>query len=80
MSERPAVDVSVVIPCYNHGQYLPEAIASAEAARGVRVELIVVDDGSTEPATLEVLAGLARGGYHVIRQSNQGLSAARNTA
>jgi GT2 family glycosyltransferase len=79
VGEPEAVDVSVVIPCFNHGGYLPEAIASAEAAQGVRVELIVVDDGSTEPATLEVLGGLARSGYHVIRQSNRGLSAARNT-
>ncbi|MDR6436348.1 hypothetical protein J2790_001469 [Paenarthrobacter nicotinovorans] len=42
------VDVSVVVPCYNYGRFLPEAVASAVGQEGVDVEVIVVDDASTD--------------------------------
>jgi glycosyltransferase involved in cell wall biosynthesis len=66
--------VSVVIPCYNQGQYLPDAIRSA-IAREFPVEVIVVDDGSTDDTPQVVLrfAGITR-----VRQHNRGLAAARN--
>ncbi len=80
MSDSGSVDVSVVVPCYNHGQFVREAIASAEASRGTRFEIIVVDDGSTDPLTLDVMARLRRDGYQVIRhETNRGSAAARNT-
>ncbi|MDR7110838.1 GT2 family glycosyltransferase [Microbacterium trichothecenolyticum] len=40
--------VSVVIPCYNYARYLPDAVHSALAQQGVDVEVIVVDDRSTD--------------------------------
>lgn len=70
--------VSVVIPCFNHGEYLPEAVASVEATGRDDVELIVVDDGSTDECTLREMDQLAGRGVHVIRQKNLGLAAARN--
>lgn len=80
MSDPDPVDVSIVVPCYNHGHFLKEAIASAQASRGVRSEIIVVDDGSTDPLTLEVMDELRREGHRVIHHEvNRGLSAARNT-
>lgn len=66
--------VSVVIPCYNQAQYLGEAIGSARA-REVEVEIIVVDDGSTD-GTADVAARFS--GVTLIRQDNRGLAAARN--
>lgn len=68
--------ISVVIPCFNHGQFLPEAIASVERSGA---EIIVVDDGSTDQRTSNETNALAARGIHVIRQENKGLSAARNT-
>jgi glycosyltransferase involved in cell wall biosynthesis len=70
----PAPDVSVVIPCYNHGQFLADAIRSVTA--GTRcVEIIVVDDGSVD-GSAEVARAFTEVRY--VRQSNQGLAAARN--
>ncbi len=80
MSDPATVDVTVVVPCYNHGHFLREAIESAERSRGVRFEIIVVDDGSTDVMTLEVMGRLRRDGYQVLRhEENRGVSAARNT-
>lgn len=70
--------VSVVIPCYNHGEFLPEAVASVISMGRHDVELIVVDDGSTDDRTLSEMDALAAKGIHVIRQENKGLAAARN--
>jgi hypothetical protein len=67
--------VSVVIPAYNNGAYLREAIASVHRQTFPVYEIIVVDDGSTDDtaALAETL------GAHVIRQANAGPAVARNT-
>src|SRR5688572_25050384 len=68
--------VSVIIPCYNHGHYLPVAIESVLQQTHSIVEIIVVDDGSTDN-TKQVAQRYAQVKY--IWQKNQGLSASRNT-
>ena len=70
--------LSVVIPCYNQGEYLAEAVASVERSVEEPCDLIIVNDGSTEGRTHEVLDVLRSAGYYVIDQENSGLSAARN--
>ena len=70
-------DVTVVIPCFNYGRFLPEALASVYGQDGGVPRVIVVDDGSDEPETLEVLAGLPEDA-RLLRLGGQGLSAARN--
>ncbi len=69
---------SFVIPCYNLGQYLPEAVDSVLAQTRTDYELLIVDDGSTDPHTREALEACARRGLQVLRQENRGLAAARN--
>jgi glycosyltransferase involved in cell wall biosynthesis len=70
--------LSVIIPCHNDGDYLIDAVASVER-NAPAAELIIVDDGSTQPRTREVLAALREIGHRVIEQPHSGLSAARNT-
>lgn len=73
--------ISIIIPCYNHGRFLLEALESVETAKGeFPCEVIIVNDGSTEQLTKEVLADVEKRGYRVIHQYNQGLAAARNNA
>lgn len=52
--------VSVVIPCFNYGEYVVAAIDSVHAQTFQNFELIVVDGGSTDDATLRVLRSLER--------------------
>lgn len=75
--------VSVVVTAYNYATYLAEALDSAFASVDVQVEIVVVDDASTD-ATPMVLGRLVeshdqRAMKVVTHQSNRGLSAARNT-
>jgi glycosyltransferase involved in cell wall biosynthesis len=67
--------VSAVIPCYNQAHYLPDAIESVLAQTYRPLELIVVDDGATD-STFVVAAAYRE--VRCVRQTNQGLSAARN--
>jgi glycosyltransferase involved in cell wall biosynthesis len=76
-SSRGNGDVTVVISCFDYGRYLVEAVESALGQQGGAPRLVVVDDGSTEPATLEVLDGLPPE-VEVVRQENRGVCAARN--
>lgn len=75
VSDHPST-VSVVIPCFNQGRFLAGAIESALAQEGVQVQLLVINDGSTDE-TRDVAARFAHR-VVVIDQSNQGLAAARN--
>jgi glycosyltransferase involved in cell wall biosynthesis len=68
------------MPCFNHGEFLPEAVASVTGLGRQDVELVVVDDGSTDKRTSEEMDKLKARGIKVIRQENKGLSAARNAA
>jgi glycosyltransferase involved in cell wall biosynthesis len=68
--------ISVIIPNYNYARFLPEAIDSVLAQTYPNVEIIVVDDGSTDNSE-EVLRGYGEK-LRWFRQSNKGVSAARN--
>lgn len=70
--------VSVVIPCFNQGQYLPESTGSVLDQTITDWEIVVVDDGSTDPGTLKVLEHAQHPKMRVVRSANQGLAAARN--
>lgn len=71
--------VSIVIPCFNHGDTLRETLASIEAARHANLgEVIIVNDGSTDPKTCRLFEELAGSPYTIFHQSNRGLGAARN--
>ncbi len=79
------VRVSVVIPCYNHGQFLDEAVESVLRSDFGEYEIIIVNDGSTDSFTMEVFKELERRFLHddkvtIINQQNLGLPAARNSA
>jgi glycosyltransferase involved in cell wall biosynthesis len=73
----PNDDVTVVIPCFNHGRFLREAVESALAQRDGPPRVIVVDDGSTEEETARALDALPAG-VELVRQRNAGPAAARN--
>lgn len=75
---RRIMQVSVIIPCYNHGHYLPYALKSVLAQTFTDWEAIVVDDGSTDD-TAQVVARHTDPRIQYIHQENRGLSAARNT-
>ena len=51
-------DVTVVITCFNYGRFLNEAMRSALKQEGGPPRILVVDDGSTDPGTLEALERL----------------------
>ena len=69
--------VSIIIPTYNYSQYILDAISSVFQQDYLDIEIIVVDDGSTD-ATRKVLQPYVRR-IKYIYQENAGLSAARNT-
>jgi len=71
--------VSILIPAYNAERWIREAIVSALGQTWSRIEIIVVDDGSTD-RTLAVAQSLRSSRVNVVRQDNAGASAARNRA
>ena len=73
-----SVSVTVVIPCYNQGVYLAESIGSVLAQTIEDVEILIVNDGSTDPETIEILNSCDAPRTRVIHTTNQGLAAARN--
>ena len=70
-------DTTAVVACFNYGAYLREAVDSLLEQEGGAPRVVVVDDGSTDPATQAVLDDLPDG-VEVVRQANAGVVAARN--
>lgn len=70
--------VSVIIPCYNYGEFVGEAVQSVLNQSYPNIEIVVVNDGSTDRRTIDALASLASDRVRVLNQENQGLSMARN--
>ena len=70
--------VSVVIPCYNQGAFLRETLNSVLAQTYSDYEIIVIDDGSTDPATLSVLEKTDNPAVKIFKTRNGGLAMARN--
>ena len=68
--------VSIIIPCFNSGKTVEKAIASATAQTWSDLEVIVINDGSTDPYTNNILNKLKN--VTVIHQNNEGLPSARN--
>lgn len=73
--EPPMPLVSVIIPCYNQGRFLGDAIESVLQQTYLNFEIIVVDDGSADNTSRVASAHFT---VRSIRQKNHGLSAARN--
>ena len=72
-------EVTVVIPCYNYGRFLDEAVESVLAQTRQDFEIVVVDDGSVDPETRALLDDYQRPKTTVLRTENRGPAAARNT-
>lgn len=71
--------VSIVIPVYNSGEFLPETVDSVQAQTYQNTELIIVDNGSDDTSTINYLKQLERK-YQIVYTKKTGVSAARNAA
>jgi glycosyltransferase involved in cell wall biosynthesis len=74
----PAPEVSVIIPYYNMGRYLPETLASLRMQTFTDFEVIVINDGSTDGPSLRLLESLHDPHVRIIHKPNGGLGSARN--
>ncbi|MEI6214126.1 MAG: glycosyltransferase family A protein [Desulfuromonadales bacterium] len=70
--------VSVVIPCFNQGAYVEEAVKSVLLQSFDDYEIIIVNDGSTDVETNRILSGFENQKIRVLHTENMGLASARN--
>src|SRR5262245_58858321 len=76
MIRNDNMNISVIIPCYNGSSYIGSTLESALGQTRPPLEVIVIDDGSTDDSA--AIAGSFGPCVRVIRQANQGESTARN--
>jgi glycosyltransferase involved in cell wall biosynthesis len=72
------VKISVIIPTYNYGRFIAEAVESVRAQTFTNTEIIVVDDESTDD-TLAVLERIKDPRLKVVKLKRSGVGAAQNT-
>lgn len=70
--------VSVIIPVYNVEKYIERCIKSVIAQKNVSIEIIIIDDGSTDNSIEKLKEYKVHGNIKVISTINKGVSAARN--
>jgi glycosyltransferase involved in cell wall biosynthesis len=71
--------VSVLVPCFNAEPWIAETLDSALAQTWPNLEIVVVDDGSTD-RSVEIVESYSSRGVGLIRQANRGSTASRNRA
>jgi glycosyltransferase involved in cell wall biosynthesis len=72
--------VSVIVPCYNSGKTLSRTIDSVIRQTWENIEIIIINDGSTDRSTIELLGYLSTKPKIIVHsQSNKGLASARNS-
>ena len=71
-------EVSVIIPCFNQGQFVDEAVESVLAQTFSDFEIVIVNDGSTDEETNRILKAYDRPRTTVLHTRNYGLGGARN--
>lgn len=81
MGEDGVLTVSVIIPCFNTGEFIEECVESVVGQDVPEMEVILVDDGSTEAATLSALERLAAKyrDHRLVRTRHHNVGQARNT-
>lgn len=73
------IEISIIIPCFNSGNHLLEAIESCHCSTFKDFEIVVVDDGSFDSLTIELLNTLEKSdSVIVLRKTNGGPASARN--
>ena len=70
--------VSIIMPCYNDGAYIEEAVASVKAQTYPNIELIIIDDGSDDPNTVAIIEKLSASEVVVLHTNHLRPSGARN--
>lgn len=78
MIRKNKVEVAVIIPCHNYGQYLSQAIESVLAQTVIPQEILVVDDASDDN-TRDIALQYAKKGVSYLRVANRNLSLTRNS-
>jgi len=77
MSRKPDL-ISAIIPCYNHGDFITDAINSIVSQTYKQIEIIVVNDGSDRQGTIDILNSIDTPRTTVYHKENGGASSARN--
>ena len=72
--------VSVIMPCYNDGKYIKEAIASVEAQTYPEWELIIIDDGSDDKETIAIIDSIQNERIKIYHTKHLRPAGARNYA
>lgn len=70
--------VSVIMPCFNDGAYIEEAVASVRAQTYENIELIIIDDGSDDAKTLEIIQRIQADGVTILHTDHLRPAGARN--
>ncbi len=70
--------VSIIIPCFNHGKYINEAVDSVLNQTFQDFEIIIINDGSTDDFTNQILQNYRKEKTKVIHIENSGVASARN--
>jgi glycosyltransferase involved in cell wall biosynthesis len=70
--------LSIVIPCYKHGAFIREAIQSVSTGIQYPYEIIILNDGSPDELTQNVMSQLSNEGFRVVSHQNMGLAKTRN--
>ena len=70
--------VSVIVPCFNSGFYIVRTIYSLIAQTYKNLEIIIVNDGTTDEVTINILNHFKFKNLKIINQKNKGLASARN--